>query len=137
MVKCISSASTSDQIALHVSHAARNIFEEPEFRLDPEVAKQQHKWSTKPDVFAWSKILFRVSFTLVVEFVSRTGAEEDALRFWATVDNITVMQAVTSYNTLPEASSLQETTYISTRLEGENGHISSVEPAYSINVSDL
>lgn len=127
----------SEKIALHVSHAARNIFEEPEFRLDPEVAKQQHKWSTKPDVLAWSKILFRVSFTLGVEFASGPGAEEDALRFWATLDNITVMQAVASYNTLPEASSLQETTYISTGLEGEKGHIDSGEPAYSINESDL
>ncbi|KAF7825089.1 Serine/threonine-protein kinase TIO [Senna tora] len=45
----VSNAFIRDQIALHASEAARNILEEPEIRLDPEVAKQRHKWSTTPD----------------------------------------------------------------------------------------
>lgn len=61
-IKRISSALIKDQIALHASEAALSMLEEPEIRLDPDVAKHKHRWSTKPIVFAWSKILLAVSF---------------------------------------------------------------------------
>lgn len=63
-IKRISSALIKDQTALHASEAARSILEEPEIRLEPEVAKHRHKWSTKPDVFACSIILLAVSFSV-------------------------------------------------------------------------
>ena len=108
--KRVSNASMSDQAALHASHAARNIFEEPEIRLEPEFTKQWHKRSTKPVVLAWSKIFLSVS--LRAEPASGTEVKWVALRPWATLDNMMVMQALDSYKTLPHASSLQPTTYI-------------------------
>lgn len=62
-IKSISSALIKDQTALHASEAARSILEEPVIRLDPEVAKHRHKLSTKPVVFACSKIRLAVSFS--------------------------------------------------------------------------
>lgn len=51
-MKRVSTASINDQIALQASQAARNMFEEPEMRLDPDVAKLRHRCSTNPHVLA-------------------------------------------------------------------------------------
>ena len=107
--KRISNDSINDQRALQASQAARSRIEEPEIRLAPEVAKQRHKWSTKPDVLAWSKIFLNIS--LGAQTTSGPEPELDALRPWATLDNKTATQAVDSHTTSPDKSPLEHITY--------------------------
>lgn len=83
-------------MALQASQAARKKFEDPDIKLEPDVPKDKHKMSAKPDVLARSRTCLRV-LSKIGE-VDKAGAEValNALRACAITDNMTVMQAVDS-----------------------------------------